>query len=334
MVNPFKILEHNRLTYQLAPFSARQLLFLERSPVDIFGMSKGIFDIVVRRDEEVSKDLIRDLIEQNLVQIFIKQDEVSKLIQMQQSNLRKVTRSLSVGSPLKNGKLQMNLMTIHLEFLYQRPTDDEALSLQYQCAKNLASFLLANQDLHVSLYKDYQAQKHHFIYAQPMISSLLLLGVLGMAKSHNPREIEQLFITSYLKDIGMSSIPAEKYNQKELSDHEKKIFNNHPRQSLSILTGRTPLSSTHLKIIENHHIFSRLQDKTSPLIDLNHSGQLLYGTETVMVSVMDIVAAMSTGRPFRPATSLFDALDYIRLLMADDYSQEFRHIVKYFKKFK
>ena len=59
----------------------------------------------------------------------------------------------------------------------------------------------------------------------------------------------------------------------------------------------------------------------------------IFGFETMMISVMDTVAAMTTDRPFRKAESLFKSLDLIRLLIGDQYPQEFKLIVFYFKNF-
>jgi HD-GYP domain-containing protein (c-di-GMP phosphodiesterase class II) len=53
----------------------------------------------------------------------------------------------------------------------------------------------------------------------------------------------------------------------------------------------------------------------------------------MMISVMDTVAAMITDRPFRKAESLYKSLDLIRLLIGEQYPQEFKLIVFYFKNF-
>jgi hypothetical protein len=48
---------------------------------------------------------------------------------------------------------------------------------------------------------------------------------------------------------------------------------------------------------------------------------------------MDTVAAMTTDRPFRKAESLFKSLDLIRLLVGEQYPNEFKLIVHYFRNF-
>ncbi len=331
-MDAFKVIEKSHMAFKLSPFSVRQLLFLDKAPADIYGLKNNMFTKIIKANTVLNREIIRELIAEGQIKIFIYTDEAHKLISAQQENLRRITRSLSIGDPLKNAKLQMNLLTIHMEFLYQDPTNDDILNLQAQSIKNLAVFLIQNIGLHEKLYNEYIKQKHHFIFAQPMISSLFLTGVLKISKMYSDREIELLFITSYFKDIGMSAIPVEKYNQKDLSQKEKQIFNNHPLESIKILNGRISLGPNHIKIIENHHTFSLLQKEL--LTDPAPSAQFITGTETVLVNCMDIIAAMITGRPYREATNLFDALDFVRVLVSDEYAHEFRYMVNYFKSFK
>lgn len=337
-MDALKTLKQSQLTYQLKSFSLRQLLFLDSTPVDIYGVRNGLFEIIIKKKSSISKDMIKNMIAKKQYQIFIKNNDADLLLNAQQENLRKVTRSLSVGDSIKNCKLQMNLLTIHMEFLYQQPTDDDRLSLQFQSARNLCSFLIENIKSHKKLYQEYLKQKHHYIFAQPMISSLFVIGVAQTSRLYNKKELESLFLTSYLKDIGMSVIPTEKYSEKNLTDEEKKNFMHHPEHSISILKGRVPLSENYLNIIANHHAFSLLQKETDYLVNENseisdYSSQIVSGTETVFINCMDILAALITGRPYQDPIKLFDALDFIRVLISDSYSQEFKVMVNYFKSF-
>ena len=151
---------------------------------------------------------------------------------------------------------------------------------------------------------------------------------------YSDSEIENLFITSYFKDIGMSSIPAEKYDRDELTDKEKALLSGHAAHSVQILKGRLPLSPNHLNIILHHHSFSLLtNDLHLDLKQKEREGELIAGFETMLVTVMDVISAMITGRPFRPPTKLFESLDLIKILIADQYPQEFRLIVSFFKSF-
>lgn len=329
----FGVLERNYLAFQLTPFSVRELLFVTDLPCDVYAMEDGAFKLVLKRRSFINRDVVKGLIQQGKFELFIPYAERQNLIQYHQENLRKITRSLSVGDPFDKGKRAFNLLTINMEYLYLDPTDDETLNLQFQSAKNLAAFLTNNVDLHEPLYKNYVQMKHHFVFAQPLLSSLFLLGVLKMSHLFNAKDVESLFLTSYFKDIGMSAIPTAKYDQTELNDDEKKLLARHAYHSVSILRGRVPLSPHHLSIIENHHSFSLLAQGMGKADQRISSGEVITGFETMLVCVMDVIAAMISGRPFRQATNLFDALELVKVLMSDQYPQEFKLIVTYFKNF-
>lgn len=329
----FLLLERNHLAFQLTPISVRELLFIADLPCDVYSVNDGVFKLILKRRSYINKEVIKDLIQQGKYELYIAHSERESLIHYQQDNLRKVTRSLSVGDPLEKGKKILNLLTINMEYLYRDPTNDETLNLQYQSAKNLAAFLSANVDLHEPLYKNYLQMKHHFIFAQPLLSSLFLLGVLKLSHLFTAKDIESLFITSYFKDIGMSAIPTEKYDQLKLEDDEKKLLSRHPQHSVNILQGRIPLGPQYLTIIENHHSFSLLAKDLDYFSPVGAQGEIVAGFETTLVCVMDVIAAMISGRPFRTASNLFDALELVKALVAEQYPQEFKMIVTYFKNF-
>lgn len=330
----YNSIEQNHLTLQLVPISIRELLFISTAPCDIYGIKDGLFNRTLRRGVFTNKPLLRDLISKGQIHLFVKRENRELIIDTVQKNLLQVTRSLSVGNPLEKGRAVMNLLTINMGYLYADPTNDKYLKLQHQCAKNLAYFLINRINLLEPLQKDFIKQKHHFVLAQPLIASVFLLGLMKYSQLYSDSEIENLFITSYFKDIGMSSIPAEKYDRDELSNKEKALLAGHAAHSVQILKGRLPLSPNHLNIILHHHSFSLLtNDLHLDLKQKEREGELIAGFETMLVTVMDVISAMITGRPFRPPTKLFESLDLIKILIADQYPQEFRLIVSFFKSF-
>jgi HD-GYP domain-containing protein (c-di-GMP phosphodiesterase class II) len=331
MKNPFDILEQNSLNFKLTPISFREIFFIAESPCDIYAQIDGLLKVVIYKKAEISNSLLKDLLQKKLANLFVLEEDRKHLRIAQQENLTNVTRSLSIGDPLEKARLQTNLLTLNLGYLYEDPTDDYVLNLQVQSAKNLATFLYNKPQIHEALFKEFMKQGHHYIFAQPFLSTLFLLGVMKNSRLYIDKDIELFFLTSYFKDIGMSAIPVEKYNEENLSDDDKKLLASHPQLSVNILKGRVPLPPNHLKIIENHHIYSTLTNQFN--LGSKDDPTHLFGFETMMISVMDTVAAMTTDRPFRRAESLFRALDLIRLLIGEQYPQEFKLIVVYFKNF-
>lgn len=330
----YNSLIQNQLTLKLVPISIRELLFISTAPCDIYGLKDGLFNRTLRKGVFTNKPLLRDLIAKGQIHLFVERKNRALIIDTVQKNLLKVTRSLSVGNPLEKGRMVMNLLTINMGYLYKDPTNDAHLKLQHQCAKNLAYFLINRIDLLEALQKDFIKQKHHFVLAQPLIASIFLLGLMKYSQLYSDQDIENLFITSYFKDIGMCSIPTEKYDQDNLTEKEKDLLSRHAEHSVQILKGRLPLSPNHLNIILHHHSFSLLtNDLHLDLKSKEQSGELIAGFETMLVTVMDVISAMITGRPFRPPTKLFESLDLIKILIADQYPQEFRLVVSFFKSF-
>ena len=352
MSQAFSVLIQNSMGFKLRPISIRELIYLDQCPCDIYGVNKGLFTKLISSESNLSRDILRDLIKSGHAQLFVYHDDRQLIIKEIQESLTKVTRSLSIGDAFEKSKKQMNLLTINMEYLYLDTINDELLSLQAQSAKSLFLFLIENIDIHEKLFYEYINQKHHYIFAQPMISSFLLSGILKLSKQFSLKEMESLFMTSYFKDIGMSAIPTENYEKKTLSDSDKSILSKHAENSIAILQGRLNLSPTSLNIIKHHHEFSNINKEINHLskdetCSVKQDLGLMYkesstqfdkpfliGTETVMICTLDIVAAMITPRPWRAAEKLFDALDLVRLLICDDFPQEFKSIVSYFKHFK
>lgn len=325
-------IRQSALDYQLTPISIREILNLSSSPCDIYALDdNGLYFEILRKNTYIDNDVIKDLVKSKVVFLFVQENERKELIEVQQQNLRLIARSLSIGDAIENGKRLINLLTINMRYLYEYPMDDTILNLQYQGAQNLFRFLYEHPQIHEQLYLDFLKLKHHYIFAQPFLSSLFLLGVLKMSHLFSEKEIEGLFITSYFKDIGMSAIPIEKYDEKELSEDDKRLLIRHADLSVEILHGRIPLSPNHYKIIEGHHSFSKLDSELGPLGIGNNL--MITGIETVFVSCMDIFSAMISPRPYREATSLFEGLEMIKNLVSEEYPNEFRIIVTYFKNF-
>jgi hypothetical protein len=331
MKNPFKILEQNALNFKLTSIAFREVFFIAEAPCDIYAQIDSLFKIVIHRKSEINNQLLKDILQRKISNLFVMDDDRLLLRAAQQDNLLNVTRSLSIGDPLTKARLQANLLTLNLGYLYEDPTNDSLLALQVQSAKNLAIFLYSKPQIHEELYRGYIGQGHHYIYAQPFLSTLFTMGVMKSAQMYTDKDIELFFLTSYLKDIGMSAIPVEKYNEENLTEDDKHLLATHPQSSVNILKGRVPLPPNHLKIIENHHIYSTLTRRYQ--LAAKDDPNSIFGFETMIISVMDTVAAMITDRPFRKRETLFKSLDIIRLLISEQYPQEFKLIVVYFKNF-
>jgi len=197
MKNPFDILEQNSLNFKLSAISFREIFFIAEAPCNIYAQVDGLFKVVLFKKAEITNSILRDLLQKKLANLFVMDEDRGSLQIAQQENLRNVTRSLSIGDPLEKARMQTNLLTLNLVYLYEDPTNDSLLNLQVQSAKNLATFLYNNPQIHEALYIEFIKQGHHYIFAQPFLSTLFLLGVMKHSKMYIDKDIEQFFLTSY-----------------------------------------------------------------------------------------------------------------------------------------
>lgn len=329
-MNALKILDQAHLNLELVEVHLRELAPLKESLSDIYSFKDNRFQLVIPKQTLITLELIKKLLLSGHRNFFIHLVGKAQLIEYHREELRGLTRSLSIGNPIKKGIMQMKMLTLNMNFLYNSPSDDEGLSIQYQSAKNLALFLLDNPKIIKEIYHNLKNYNFHFALKQPLVSSILLLHYLKMTYQFNESEMVNLFVTSYFKDIGMSLIPEDIINKPELNLQEKLTVQEHANNSAQILIGRIPLGNSYMKIIENHHHQSHLStDGDGDISDRN----TLFGIETTLISVLDIISAMISERPYRKSESLYLALEVVKPLISDKHPQEFKLLVHSFQKF-
>tara|TARA_Y100000768_G_scaffold388919_1_gene388701 strand:+ start:1561 stop:2574 length:1014 start_codon:yes stop_codon:yes gene_type:complete len=324
--------QHN-LILSLRPVFIGQLILLESLDNPAYGFYDGEFVAVIDEDEPISSGLVSEYAKKYGKEIFIHQRDFSRIEEQTRSELTKLSRSLSVGPIKKNALKQTNLLSMQMENLYRNPFDDNILTTQFQSSKNLSGLLLNNRELPRDLFHNLSQSSYHYTIAQPLLSSIIYLSFIQSLGGFNEKEIQNLFLTSYFKDIGMSLIPKELFEKEILTEAEKKLFSNHANSSQEILDQRIPLSEAYLNMIKNHHhlnekVFSLLQ-KELP----SNSSEFMTGIESTLMSSLDILVAMTHERPYRKAVSPFEALELLKKLLSDEYPQEFKALVIFLKKF-
>ncbi|HLE12918.1 MAG: hypothetical protein A2504_13190 [Bdellovibrionales bacterium RIFOXYD12_FULL_39_22] len=332
-MNPFASMNKYLLGLKMVPINLGELFFLVEAPCNVYGFQNEQYKLILDTGLLINRASIKQIIDNKFFHIYVKEDEYAKYLASFQDAMRTLTRSLSVGDPNKNAISLMNVISLHMRHVYFDNVNDESLKLQYQGVKTLAGFLLEHSKSHPLIMTEYDKLKHNFIWAQPILSSVFLLGVLKHSQVMSKNEIESLFIASYFKDIGMSVISVDKYEAGQLNDDDKLMLLQHPKYSVQLLSGRVPLAHAYLSVIQNHHAFSLLNSYLGDEAISHTPEKVMFGFETVMVNVIDIIAAMISGRPFREATSLYDSLELVKSLIADDYPREFKLIVHYFQQF-
>lgn len=327
-------IDHHRLSLKLRPILVGELYLSRKLKNPVYIFKNGYFCPVIKEGTVPSKEQIHSLIKNSHKEVYVYPEDVDEIKRNLETALVKVTRSLSVGDPIENGTKDLKLLSLNLGGLYQNPHNDELLMLQFQSSQNLGKFLLENKKYQPFFYQNLIKENFHFTVSQPMLSSLLLLSFLQSIHLFHDKEVENLFLASYLKDIGISMIPGDKYDLKTLTTRDQELFANHADFSFDLLEGRIPLSKNYLTLIKHHHF---LNDKMKELLQKEkkkkQEPEIIFGLESTLVSVFDILVAMTNDRPYRKGMSLYQSLELIKKMMADDYPQEFKALVVFLKQF-
>ena len=328
------ILQH-RLSLKLRSVHTGELFLATELRSAAYVWRDGLYaEVLSPTDSAPPKATIQALVKEGVREVYISDADVKGIRENLDQALVRVTRALSVGEPRDNGARALKLMALNLSSLYQDPHDDELLMKQFQSTQNMSKFLMENKKLQPLFFQDVSKENFHFTTLQPMLSSILLLGFLQSTHMFHEREIETLFLTSYLKDIGIGIIPEEKYDIRGLTIEEQKLFAHHAEFSHDILDGRIPLTKNQLSIIKHHHF---LNERLKKILNKNHArvetDEMAFGLQSTLVAVSDILVAMTTARPYRQSISLFQSMELVRKMIADEYPQEFRALVVFLKQF-
>ncbi len=325
--------DHHKLSLKLKPILVGELHLAKKLNNPAYIFRSGLFIPIINEGSTPTRDIINTLIKNSFHEVFVFEDDLAEIKKNLETALIKITRSLSVGDPIENGTKDIKLLSLNLGGLYRNPHNDELLMLQFQSSQNLSKFLMDNRKLQPQFYESLQRENFHFTLAQPMLSSLMLLSFLQAIHLFHDKEMENLFLASYLKDIGIAMIPDSKYDLKTLSDRDKDMFSNHADYSHDLLEGRVPLSKNYLTIIRNHHFLNHKIKDLALKRKSNKENETILGIESTLVAVFDIIVAMTSRRPFRTERSMYQTLEVIKKIMADDYPQEFRALVVFLKQF-
>lgn len=325
--------EKNRLSLKLKPVFIGKLTMIDALENRAYSYQEGQFIEILPPHQGITKDFITHYALNLGKNIFVEQSDFDLIDNKLREHLTLQTRSLSIGDISKNAKKQVNLLTMQMSSLYDNPFNDELLTNQFQNSKNLGNLLYNNKKIQKDVYHNLSKQNYHYAYKQPLLSSIMLLSYFQHLGLFTETEIQNIFLASYFKDIGMSFIPMEKFELAHLSEFDKNLFSEHAENSMKLLEGRVPLSQSQLNIIRNHHFLNtKIQAMASGRAYIPDQ-EFLSGIESVMMSSIDILVAMTHARPYREAKSSFNSLELLKKVLADEYPQEFKSLVFFLKNF-
>lgn len=143
-----------------------------------------------------------------------------------------------------------------------------------------------------------------------------LAGAIASGMGFDQERVEAIRVAGYVHDIGKISVPAEILSKPgRLSDVERNIIREHPQSGRDILRdveSGIPLA----EIVFQHH--ERLDGSGYPR-GLRGDDILI---EARILAVADVVEAMASYRPYRPALGIDEALDEIEKNRGTFYDAE------------
>ena len=321
----FESILQNNLSLKLQEVSYRDVLFVGNIPCDLYSIEDFLYEVIVSKGSSISRERLKEIYLQGYHRLFIHEDDKEAFSEKYKKLLLKTTRTLSIDKSLQKSTTQVNFLTHGLQKLYENPVDNTLLTLQLQGVQNLSKYLIEEKGVLPKIYHSIRKNNHYYLYAQPMASSLLLLGFLKMLKVFPEKEISSLFVASYFKDIGMGLIPTELQEKEKLTSLEKQLFEEHGGMSEEILKGRLNIPQSYINIIKNHHFIDKKNNS------LHGEIEMITGIETTLIAAFDMLVAMTSSRPYRPALSLFESLHQVKGHMEKQYSPEFKALVLYMK---
>ena len=328
------LLRLNSFGLDLHPLDPRELLLAKYSIGDIYIFKDDVYEKVLYKGSKIESGIISGWIKNNIDTVYLEEEDMQKLVDKLSESLLKNSRSLSIGDAIKNGIRQINLLTLNMNKLYEDPLNDELLQKQFQSTTNFARFLIKNKSITSELYRSFSKQNHYYIHAQPMLSSIMLLGFMQTFGQYHERELENFFLISYFKDLGIASIPKDLLDKQDLSNEEKMYFKNHSEHSVELVEGRLPFNKNQLNMIRYHHILNNEIFGYNNEHKRVESDQFaIVGIETTMLGAVDALIAMISERPFQDPMALFDALSLLKRSMSKEYPTEFKQFVNFVRKF-
>lgn len=149
--------------------------------------------------------------------------------------------------------------------------------------------------------------------------ALLAMGIgreLGLSQS----ELEIIHVAGLLHDIGKAAVPVELLvKPSRLNDLEFDLIKNHPQSGYEIIRDIPFVESLGKDVsivVQQHH--ERLDGSGYPFALTDQQLEL----ESKILSIADVVEAMSSHRPYRPALNLDVALNEIKKNRGIYYSPE------------
>ena len=238
---------------------------------------------------------IKDRYTDEVIEEIIKPDTMNRIHNLQES-LTNIIIDFNYTGKVDSKKLNNNISDISKiinEILY-----DVILS------KNILEHLVS-----ISIYDDYTLNHS--------LNVMMLSTVIARDKKFNMSEIKRLAIGCIFHDIGKTFIPIEIINKPgKLTAEEFDIVKSHSQKGYDFLKNYTDLPRTSINIALCHH---EREDGSGYPRNLQGGEIHLFSK---IASICDVFDALISDRPYRRATPVNEAMEYLLAAGGDEFSIE------------
>lgn len=317
----------------LVPVTIQQLLILERPIGQIFINTNGVYKAIFDPQAIIRPIEIEQYYKKGITQFYATEEDFNQIKNLMFQKLQDATRKLSVGDALESGTHYLLTLVQNLSILYEDYHNQKLLSLIFQTSPSFTVYLQANKKIITDLYKAISLERSHYLFKQPVLSSLFLTSFITQYNIFSTREVQDLFLISLLKDLGMCFLPREAWDLRDLDSHQQEALNKHTQNSVQLLKDRIPIHHSGLHIIEHHHFHNDTVRTFLKDQKVEQDPSLIHGIETTIVALSDLVCAMHSDRPYRKAYSIDVIKKITHLILKDNYTEEDKLLIKFIDHF-
>ncbi len=254
-----------------------------------------------RRDEIFCDERKKQLLDENIEKLFIREADYASYYKYQEKNLQDVLADEKVSSEEKS-----HVVYNTAKYLAQDLLSDPRSGLNTKVKRaakwvdNTVNYILNNKEALPNLLK----VTTHDYYTYTHSVDISVLGLLFGRHIHlDIHNLKCLGVGGLLHDLGKIEIPLEILNKPgKLTKEEFEIIKKHPETGIEFLEGKADMDEKSLKVVIQHH---ENYDGTGYPNEIGGKDIHLFGRISRIIDVYD---AITTNRCYRKALTPYDAL--------------------------
>lgn len=259
------------------------------------------------------RDDTKKLEEFNIECLFIRFKDEKGHYSFLENNLSRLLKEENIPHREK-AKIVYATSSAIIEDIFQKPQSHENVRRSVSFVKNSIDYLSQNKSNFFQLME--LATRNFSEYTHAIQVSAYAVTLAKQVGYKNFNDLSAVGVGSILHDIGKSKIPLKLLNKPEhLNDEERREINRHPQFGYEIVHKQRTIPELAETIILQHH--ERPNGRGYPYA---LSEEIFIFSKIVAIS--DCFDGLTSDRPYKKALSSFDAIEYMRTTLKEEYDQK------------